>query len=165
VLLGGGIWQIIRFVAVFVTIVILRSGDTDIHLYLLWFGGPALALAALFFSAVYHPDRTRGFLPVLRIGGAVAVLADVLMVVRTSYGATGSVAVAANSQLDRFVFSASFVVLAIDLLLVALLLWHRPAEAEPGETDEDLPDYDSQEVERAQAEPPRHKDASGNSLP
>jgi hypothetical protein len=147
VLLGGGIWEIVRFAAVYLTVVTLPSELPYAHINLLWFGSPAVVLAALFFSAAYHPDRARFFVPILRIGLAVSVIADAAAIVTGSFNGRLLLNGMPDAAGDRFVFVMTFVVLVVDLLLASALLWYRPRREDVSVTESDLPDYDSTTVD------------------
>ncbi len=147
VLLGGGIWEIVRFAAIYLMVVTLPSEQIYYHINLLWFGSPAVVLAAVFFSAAYHSDRAPYFLPILRIGLAVSVIADAAVIVTGSF--TGRLL--ANGMPDaageRRVFVMTFVVLVVDLALASALLWYRPRRPDTDVTVDPLPDYDSTELD------------------
>lgn len=147
-LLGGGIWEIVRFAAIYVMVVALPSEQAYSHLNLLWFGSPAVVLAALFFSAAYHSERTRYFVPILRIGLVVSVIADAAVIVTGSFAGRLLPGGIPDAAADRRIFILTFAVLVIDLALASALLWFHPRAPDPPVTNDQLPDYDSTDLDK-----------------
>ena len=150
--LAAGVWELIRFVAVFLSSAAAPAAVPNAHLNLLWLAGPALVLAALFFSSAYHPDQLRAHLPILRIGAAIAVITDAAVVITGSFDWTVAAPAAAGT---RFLFLLAFGILVIDLIVVSYLLsyrlpvgasQHEPPQA-PAANDDELPTYDPTDLD------------------
>lgn len=164
----GGLWELARFTAIYL---INESSFRDIEnaaLSVLWIAAPALLLAALFFAAAYYPSRFASYLPLIRLGVAVSVLTDALMVISGSYDATPAAIFRAFGA-GRTLFLMAFLVLVIDLIILALLLSTRGSRSRdtsgrsaPGQSpgqapgqptgqsqtdDGDLPKFDPTEVD------------------
>jgi len=150
--LAAGIWELVRFVAVFLSSLAAPAALPNAHINLLWLAGPALVLAALFFSSAYYPARIRAYIPILRIGAAVAVITDTAVVITGSYDWTPFSTGAAGS---RALFLLAFGILVVDLIVVSLLLSYRiPRRDPPGESghgssarEDELPEYDPTDLD------------------
>ena len=129
--LAAGIWELIRFIAVFLSSAVAPAAIPNAHLNLLWLAGPALLLAALFFSSAYYPAHIRVHIPILRIGAAIAVITDTAVVITGSYDwappGTGASVTGGSGAL----FLIAFGILVVDLLVLAFLLSYRRPPHEP----------------------------------
>jgi hypothetical protein len=144
--LVAGVWELVRFVGIFLSSAVAPATIPNAHLNLLWLAGPALVLAAMFFSSAYHPDQLRAHLPILRIGATIAVIVDAAVVITGSFNWTVAAPIAMDAQL---LFVLAFGILVVDLVVVSYLFVYRlPAEPEHREppkaapADDGLPDYD-----------------------
>ena len=163
--LAGGIWELSRFVAVFIVSTFLLASIPDAHVNLLWLGAPAILLSAVFFSAAYYPSRVGAYLPILRIGTAVAVVSDMVVVVTGSYNWVPDGGLLPAIGEGRVVFLAAFGILVVELILLSLLISFRaepatgqvptegqqPAQQPDPETpmdEEQLPEYDPTDLDR-----------------
>lgn len=153
--LAAGIWELIRFVAVFLSAVAAPAAIPNAHINLLWLAGPALVLAALFFSSAYYPAYIRAYIPILRIGAAVAVITDIAVVITGSYDWTPFSTEASVTADSRALFFLAFGVLVVDLIVISLLLSYRlPGHAPPREpgrgssaNEDQLPEYDPTDLD------------------
>jgi heme/copper-type cytochrome/quinol oxidase subunit 2 len=149
--LAAGVWELIRFVAVFLSSATTPATIPNAHLNLLWLAGPALVLTAVFFSSAYHPDQLRAYLPILRIGGTIAVITDAAVVITGSFDWT----VAAPASVGtRVLFVLAFGVLVVDLIVASYLFAYRlpvePVQTDPPRTlpsDDELPNYDPTDLD------------------
>lgn len=151
--LSAGIWELFRFVIVFLASVAAPAAARNAHLNLLWLGGPGVVLAALFFSSAFYADRIRAYIPILRIGAAIAVIVDAAVVLSGSYNRALPGAVVTVTAGDRVLFILAFGVLVLDLIVVSILLSYRfpsaptrtHSDAIPANSNmssEQLPEYD-----------------------
>ena len=154
--LVAGIWELIRFVAVFLESAAAPAPIPNAHLNLLWLAGPALVLAALFFSSAYYPSRIRAYIPILRIGAVIAVIVDAAVVMTGSYDWAPPGAGASVIGGSRALFLLAFGILVVDLLVVSLLLTYRTSHKSSASDDrlseelpEELPEYDPTDLDRA----------------
>jgi len=150
VFLLAGLWELIRFVALFLSAMIAPAAIPNAHLNVLWIAAPALVLTALFFAAAFHPDYLRAYVPILRIGAVVAVISDVAVVITGSYDWTVA---SPTFTAGRLLFGAAFAVLIFDLLLLSYLIAFRhpdtTGDGQDHQVDErDLPKYDPTELGR-----------------
>jgi len=148
--LAGGIWELLRFVTVFLLSTVAPAPAERSHLLLLWMGAPALLLAALFFSCAYYPERVSSYLPMVRLGAVLTAVADIVMVVG---GAPLWAEMVSETTLPpRPIIFGVFLVLFVDLVVAVILFTLRPEDDQPGPAaeprpDQDLPDYSSTEVQ------------------
>lgn len=153
--LAAGIWELVRFVAVFLSSLAAPAALPNAHINLLWLAGPALVLAALFFSSAYYPAHIRAYIPILRIGAAVAVITDTAVVITGSYDWTPFSTGASVAAGSRVLFLLAFGILVVDLLVASLLLSYRaPGRDPPGESgrgssarEDELPEYDPTDLD------------------
>ena len=154
--LAAGIWELVRFVAVFLASAVAPASIPNAHLNLLWLAGPVLVLAALFFASAYYPSRIRAYIPILRIGAVIAVITDAAVVTTGSYDwippGTGTAGIGGS----RVLFLLAFGILVVDLIVVSFLLTHRPSHksiasvTRPTSEDltEELPEYDPTDLDQ-----------------
>lgn len=74
---GGGAWELLRF---FTLLNVLSLGMLNLQslenvIDMVWFGAPQLVVAAAFFVVGTYPDRRAAYLPLLRIGKFLSVVA------------------------------------------------------------------------------------------
>ncbi len=129
--LVAGIWELIRFVVVFLSSAAAPAAIPNAHLNLLWLAGPALLLAALFFSSAYYPAHIRVHIPILRIGAAIAVITDAAVIITGSYDWATPGTDASVIGGSRTLFLIAFGILVVDLLVVSFLLSYRLPPREP----------------------------------
>ncbi len=134
--LVAGIWEFIRFVAVFLSSAAAPAAISNSHLNLLWLAGPALILAALFLSSAYYPANIRAHIPILRIGAVIAVITDVAVVITGSYDWTLPGTGESATGGSRVLFVLAFGVLVVDLIVISLLLSKRLPEHDPADLDQ-----------------------------
>lgn len=152
----AGIWELIRFIVVFLSSAAAPATIPNAHLNLLWLGGPALVLAALFFSSAYYPDHIQAYVPMLRIGTAIAAITDAAVVLTGSYNWTRPGTGMTGPDAGRVLFLLAYGVLVLDLIVVSLLISYRPPRHgrpvnSPGEAasgEDQLPDYDPTDLDQ-----------------
>ena len=120
---GGGAWELLRF---FTLLNVLSLGMLNLQsvenvIGMAWFGAPQLVLAAAFFVVGTYPGRRAAYLPLLRIGKFLSVLAGAAAFLRGGF---------TPSLLDPPWSAVSVVallgaVLVDFILLVVLLLYPR----------------------------------------
>lgn len=74
---GGAAWELLRFFTLLnvLSLAILNLESVENVINMTWFGAPQLILAAAFFFVGAYPDRRAAYLPLLRIGKFLSVVA------------------------------------------------------------------------------------------
>ena len=142
----AGIWELARFIAVFLASVATRMQSPLIHLTILWLGGSGLLLAALFFASAYYRDRVQAYMPILRLGVVITALTDLIVIASRAYDPLPDIM---NPGMSLALMLVALGVFTVDLVLVGLLLARRTKPRETGTRSEDLPAYDPTEVDES----------------
>lgn len=146
-MLGGGIWNLFRFVVIAMLVLRLVPADPLFHMNLLWISAPALVMVALFAGCAFIPEAERYYLPLLRIGSLLAAVADAVAVLGRSYIPVAERVGTASEPIGRLVFIIVYGILAVDLLIFAALVSYQSMRThKPGQPETD-PEYESTDVE------------------
>ncbi len=121
-MLGGGIWNLFRFVVIAMLVLRLVPADPLFHMNLLWIGAPALVMVALFAGCAFIPEAERYYLPLLKIGSLLAAVTDAVAVLGRSYIPVSERVGTASEPIGRLVFIIVYGILAVDLLIFAALI-------------------------------------------
>lgn len=146
-MLGGGIWNLFRFVVIALLVLRLVPADPLFHMNLLWIGAPALTMVALFAGTALLPEAERYYLPLLRIGSLLATVADAVAVLGRSYIPVAERVGAASEPIGRLVFIIVYGILAVDLLIFAALISYQSMQTHKPEQSGTQPEYESTDVE------------------
>ena len=146
-MVGGGAWSLFRFGLVALLTLRLVTGDPLFHLNLLWIGAPALLMGALFGGSAFVAGSQRYYLPLLRIGAALTVVADAAVVISRSYLGPEQRIGAGGDPLARLIFIIVYGVAAVDLLIFAALISYRPMYRETHDDDTSQPEYSETRLE------------------
>jgi hypothetical protein len=125
-MLGGGLWQLIRFGTIL--FLVLRVGPEDdplFHITVLWISGSALLLCAVFTATGIRRTLEPSYLPLLRIGTLLNVATDAAAVFTGSYQTTEERTALGDEQLTRLILVVAYGILVVDLLILATLLSYR----------------------------------------
>ncbi len=129
-MLGGGVWNLFRFVVVALLVSRLVTDDPLFHAALLWIAAPSLLMIALFVGCTLVSGAERYYLPLMRIGMLLAAVTDTIVVLTGSYLPTAERAGPSSDPLSRAVFVIAYGILAVDLLILAALISYRAMDAD-----------------------------------
>lgn len=146
-MVGGGVWSLFRFALVALLTLRLVPADPVFHLNLLWIGAPALLTTALFGGSAFVPGADRFYLPLLRIGAALALISDAAVVLGRSYLGPAQRVEPGGDPLARLVFIIVYGIAAVDLLIFAALISYRPMDRDQRHDDSSHPDYTETRLE------------------
>ena len=140
----GAVWVLVRFVLVLAIVRSVLGGGILTNINLLWVGSLAIAVAVMFATAAFMPDRHAVLVPILRIASILSAISDIFVVLSGSH-----TAITEETSGDlRYTapFIVSFTILVVDLLIAAALISYRPVESTPRDHDQ-LPPYSPTDVE------------------
>ncbi len=129
-MLGGGAWNLFRFVVVALLVSRLLPDDSLFHIALLWVAAPSLLMVALFAGCTLVTGAERYYLPLLRMGTLLAAVTDAIVVLTGSYLPAAERAGPSSDPLARAVFVIVYGVLAADLLILAALVSYRAMDGD-----------------------------------
>ncbi len=124
-MLGGGMWNLFRFVVVALLVSRLVVDAPLFHAALLWIAAPALLMVALFAGCTLVPGAERYYLPLMRMGTLLAAVTDAIVVLTGSYIPAAEQAGPSSDPLGPAVFVIVYGILAVDLLILAALISYR----------------------------------------
>ena len=148
----GTIWELARFVAIFLSIV-SQLGDTRVSLVrILWFGSSQLALALGFLMLGANPGRYANLCRLLAAAKIATLVPGVALVIILLPGIR--LAMYAGPEFAAILaLSVPLLVLVIDIIFLVILLTYRmedtPRSSAPdlSSRDDRLPDYHETDVE------------------
>ena len=126
--MGGAVWELLRF---FILLNVLSLGMFKFQslsnvVDFTWFGAPQLVLAGAFFMTALYEDYLPRFLPLLRIGKLLAVLAGASALINGGFAPT-----LLDPPWEAVSSIALLATLLVDaILLVLLLLYPRETRSD-----------------------------------
>ena len=149
-MLGGGLWQIVRFGAVlFLVLRILPEQIPMFHVNLIWVGGGSLLLSGIFVANGLKRSLERAYLPILSIGMLLNVVSDIAIALTGSFRTIDERLGMGGVRIARLVFVIMIGILTVDLLILGTLISYRGG-ARSGRTETEtrqLPDVDTTDLE------------------
>jgi hypothetical protein len=143
----GAVWELIRFVLIFLTLAGQAAGSGVSLIRILWFGSSQLALA-MAFVMIGSNSRRFGHLCRLLAASKIVTLVPGIALIVILIPELSLIAPSGGNFVSSLQLIAPFVVLLIDIIILVILLTYRgeDAPAEPA-YDDRLPDYHETEVE------------------
>ncbi|WP_455381356.1 hypothetical protein [Salinispira pacifica] len=147
----GAIWEITRFIVLFLSIVWQVEESRISLVRVLWFGSAQLALAIAFLMIGWDPPRYRRLVRLLAAAKVVTLVPGVAAVVVLVPG-VALLASAGWSSGAGLTLIAPFIVLLIDIIFLVILLTCRVEEVPPDRdrgqpsNGDNLPDYHETDI-------------------
>lgn len=143
----SAVWELVRFVLIFLTLVGPAEGERISLVRILWFGSSQLALAIAFVMMGWNPGRF-GQLSRLLAAAKIVTLVPGIALIVILIPELGMVASTGGSFASHMSLIAPFVVLVVDIIILVILLTYRREGTPTGPVGDDrLPDYHETDVE------------------